>query len=155
MYENIGEKIKGLAKAICIVEAIAAVVTGLALMVMDEDLAWMGFLVILCGPIIAWVSSFLLYGFGQLVANSDIIAAQYNRTNKEYEKVEAKNREHKREQRRKEVKAKIVNPGIADDEFIDVVCQNCEAELSFPKEQLANLQGVKCPVCDEYMIFNK
>lgn len=67
MYDNIGGKIKGLAKATFIVEAIAAVITGIALMVSDEDLIPVGLLVMLVGPIVAWVSSWLLYGFGELI----------------------------------------------------------------------------------------
>ncbi len=67
MYDNIGGKIKGLAKATFIVEAIAAVITGIALMATDEDLIGYGLLVMLLGPIVAWVSSWLLYAYGELV----------------------------------------------------------------------------------------
>ena len=67
MYDNIGSKIKGLAKAIFIVEALAAVITGIALMATDEELILFGFLVMVVGPIVAWVSSWLLYGFGELI----------------------------------------------------------------------------------------
>ena len=44
---------------------------GIALIANDNGLV--GFLTIVFGPIAAWVSSWLLYGFGQLVENSDII----------------------------------------------------------------------------------
>ena len=67
MYDNIGGKIKGLAKAVFIVEAIAAVITGIALMAIDEDLILFGILTLILGPVIAWVSSWLLYGFGELI----------------------------------------------------------------------------------------
>ena len=67
MYNNIGGKIKGLAKASFIVAAIAAVITGIALMATDEDLILYGLLVMVVGPIVAWVSSWLLYGFGELI----------------------------------------------------------------------------------------
>lgn len=67
MYDNIGEKIKGLAKAIFIVESIAAVIAGIALMASDEDLIPIGLLVLVLGPVVAWVSSWLLYGFGELI----------------------------------------------------------------------------------------
>ena len=67
MYDNIGGKIKGLAKATFIVEAIAAVITGIALMASDEDMIPVGLLVMVAGPIVAWVSSWLLYGFGELI----------------------------------------------------------------------------------------
>jgi len=67
MYDNIGGKIKVLAKVTFIVEAIAAVITGIALMASDEDMIPVGLLVMVVGPIVAWVSSWLLYGFGELV----------------------------------------------------------------------------------------
>lgn len=67
MYNRIGGKIKGLAKAIFIVEAIAAVITGIAFMVADEGPIGYGLLIMLLGPVIAWISSWLLYGFGELI----------------------------------------------------------------------------------------
>lgn len=67
MYENIGGKIKGLAKAIFIIEAIAAVITGFVLMASDSDTFLIGLLVMIIGSIVAWVSSWFLYGFGELI----------------------------------------------------------------------------------------
>ena len=69
MYDNIGEKIKGLAKWTFIVEAIVAVITGIAMMMVGEgeELSFYGLLVMLLGPIAAWVSSWLLYGFGEII----------------------------------------------------------------------------------------
>ena len=147
-YENIGNKIKGLAQMAFVVEAIAAVITGIALMATDEDLILYGLLVLIVGPIIAWVSSWLLYGFGQLIENSDIIAEEYNRKNEKHEKVVEKNNERKQEQRKKAIKATIVNPEISEDEFIDITCPNCKAELSFTKGQLQSGEELTCPMCD-------
>ena len=42
MYDNIGGKIKSLAKAVFIVEAIAAVIAGIALMASDDDMVPLG-----------------------------------------------------------------------------------------------------------------
>ena len=67
MYDNIGGKIKGLAKTMFIVEAIGAVITGIVLLATDDDLIFAGLLTLFCGPIIAWVSSWVLYAFGELV----------------------------------------------------------------------------------------
>lgn len=147
-YENIGNKIKGLAQMAFVVEAIAAVITGIALMASDEDLILYGLLVLIAGPIIAWVSSWLLYGFGQLIENSDIIAEEYNRKNERHEKVVEQNNERKQEQRKKAIKATIVNPEISEDEFIDITCPNCKAELSFTKGQLQSGEELTCPMCD-------
>ena len=146
MYDNIGGKIKNWAIWIFIVEAIAAIIGGIALIANDNGLV--GFLTIVFGPIAAWVSSWLLYGFGQLVENSDIIAAEYNRKNAKHEKVVEKNNERKQEQRKKAIKATIANPEISEDEFVDISCPNCKAELSFPKGQLQSGEELTCPMCD-------
>lgn len=64
MYENIGKKIKVLAKVFAIIEAAAAVIAGMSMMT-DDDTAFIGFLLMLIGPVIAWVSSWVLYAFGE------------------------------------------------------------------------------------------
>ena len=74
MYNNIGGKIKGLAKAVFIVGAIAAVIMGIALMASNEDMTPIGLLVMAVGPLVAWVSSWLLYGFGELIDKTCDIA---------------------------------------------------------------------------------
>ena len=70
MYNNIGGKIKTLAQVSFFVEAAGAIISGLALIVNEN---WWGIFIVLGGPIVAWVSSWLLYGFGQLISNSDDI----------------------------------------------------------------------------------
>ena len=146
MYSNIGGKIKSWAVWVFIVEAIGAVIGGIALIANNDGL--IGVLTIVLGPIAAWVSSWLLYGFGQLIENSDIIAAEYTRKNEKHEKVVAKSNEKKQAKHRKEIKATIANPEIDDDEFIDITCSNCNAELSFPKGHLQSDEKLTCPMCD-------
>lgn len=68
MFKNIGKKIKILAQVITWINILAFFVLGMALMDLSE-LA--GFLVMIIGVIVSWLSSFLLYGFGQLIDNSD------------------------------------------------------------------------------------
>ena len=65
MYDNIGKKIKGLAVGVCVVEAIGAVICGILLCIEEEAFAYV--LISIFGPIVAWVSSWLLYGFGELI----------------------------------------------------------------------------------------
>lgn len=67
MYTNIGKKIKGLAIALFILETIGAFITGFILMLLDEDLILSGFLTIVITPLAAWIGSWLLYGFGELI----------------------------------------------------------------------------------------
>ena len=67
LYEDIGGKIKNLAKWIFIVEAIGAIITGLVFLFTDEDFILYGLLIMILGPIVAWVGSWILYAFGELV----------------------------------------------------------------------------------------
>ncbi len=67
MYNNIGRKIKGLVKTLFIIEAIAAVITGIVLLSIDDDFILAGLLVMIVLPFVAWISSWLLYAFGELV----------------------------------------------------------------------------------------
>ena len=74
MYNNIGGKIKGLTKVIAVMGALAPIVIGLGLMFSDENLFLVGLLVIAVGCLISWISSWLLYGFGDLIENTALIA---------------------------------------------------------------------------------
>ena len=66
LYENIGQKLKSWAKWIFIIEAITAIISGIVLLFV-EYFFLVGLLTIFIGPIAAWVSSWLLYAFGELV----------------------------------------------------------------------------------------
>ena len=74
LYVDIGSKIKGLAKWSFIVEAVAAIIAGFVMMVSDEDMILFGLLTMVLGSIVAWVASWLLYGFGELVDKTSEIA---------------------------------------------------------------------------------
>ncbi len=77
MYDNIGGKIKGLAKALCIIDAILCIVLGIVLIATDESLVIYGIVVLLCGPILAFISSWALYAFGELVADMHAVRIKY------------------------------------------------------------------------------
>lgn len=64
LYENIGVKIKNWAKWIFIVEAIGSIITGIVL-AFEEDILYI--FIAIVGPFVVWVSSWILYGFGELV----------------------------------------------------------------------------------------
>lgn len=71
-YDNIGGKIKSLAKATFVVETISFIITGIYLFAEGEQLIGDIFLIIapvfvFLGPFVAWVSSWVLYAFGELV----------------------------------------------------------------------------------------
>lgn len=67
IYANIGYKVKRLAFMSCIVEAIAAVIGGVALLIDYGFEGWWALFIIIGGPIVAWVASWVLYAFGELV----------------------------------------------------------------------------------------
>lgn len=79
LYKNIGEKIKGWAKWVFIVGAISAVISGMSMLATAEGNGAMveGVLTLVLGPLVAWVSSWLLYALGQI---TDDIHAMRNKT---------------------------------------------------------------------------
>lgn len=76
MFNNIGGKIKIVAMTLCIIESVISAILGLVLIVVDKSTIATGILLIIVGPLLAWLGSFLLYGFGQLIENSDILVRQ-------------------------------------------------------------------------------
>ena len=76
MFDNIGRKIKTVAKLFCWIEIICCVVAGIAIMGSGESAAVaVGIIVALGGSLMSWVGSFVMVGFGELVENSTKIAA--------------------------------------------------------------------------------
>ena len=67
MYDNIGAKLKGLAKAVFIILSLGFIVLGIVLICIDEDFILIGILQMVIGPFLAWVSSWVLYGFGEII----------------------------------------------------------------------------------------
>ena len=76
MFDNVGSKIKAFASFFCWGGIIASIIGGIILIGLDEDLIFAGIAVIVIGSLLSWVSSFVLYGFGELVVNSAIIAGK-------------------------------------------------------------------------------
>ena len=73
MFDNIGGKIKFLAQISTIIGIIGYLILGLIICNTDEDFILIGVLIIFIGAILSWVSSFLLYGFGELIENSSVL----------------------------------------------------------------------------------
>lgn len=72
MFNNIGKKIKLLAKFGCWVGIICCVIAGIIFLAfVGEDWWWIipGLLTLLLGPILMWIGSWLLYSWGDLVDN--------------------------------------------------------------------------------------
>ncbi len=71
MFNNIGKKIKTLTVVCFVLVLIGVVVYGVVLMVTLRRQAWIGLLVIAGGFLACWISSFFLYGFGELIESSE------------------------------------------------------------------------------------
>ena len=71
MFKNIGGKIKGVAQFVTWLGIMASVVIFL---ILKNDNVLLGFVLLIVGCVGSWLSSLCLYGFGQLIENSDIIA---------------------------------------------------------------------------------
>ena len=67
LYEYIGDKIKKLAGWVFVIEALCAIAIGIALMCINANLTLIGILIMIIGPIIAFISTWILYAFGQIV----------------------------------------------------------------------------------------
>lgn len=78
MFDNIGGKIKGIAKFICYLGILLSVTGGTIIFFFGIDtetnLFWIGLLVIAGGALSSWLGSLATYGFGELIENSTIIA---------------------------------------------------------------------------------
>lgn len=79
MFNNIGSKIKTVAQVVTWIGVIASVIGGMIMMVSLESP--IGLLIMIGGPLLSWVSSLTLYGFGQLIENTDILVGKRRESN--------------------------------------------------------------------------
>lgn len=84
MFENIGNKIKKLADAICWIGMIASLIIGLSFV----DSLEAGFGTIVIGSLVSWIGSFSLYGFGELVDANSVMKAKICRIEKSISNIE-------------------------------------------------------------------
>lgn len=63
MYDNVGQKLKTLAKISAILGIAVSVIFGLLLF---DGYSTLGLLIILIGPLVSWVSSLATYAFGEM-----------------------------------------------------------------------------------------
>ncbi len=81
MFTNIGNKIKTLAKVLCIIGIAFSVIMGLVVMIAPaasgSSAAGVGvvggILYIVLGSLISWLASLTTYGFGHLICNTEEI----------------------------------------------------------------------------------
>lgn len=181
LYDNIGKKIKDLAKGIFIIEAIGAIITGFVFFCIDEEFILYGLLILVFGPIVAWVGSWILYAFGELVektSDSENVARLILKKLNENDiilETESKQPESKTTILREPVAPKSNERPIENakkpnnkatystTEKETIICSQCNTEqprnrsvcwncgVKFVKEQSAN--EMPCPECGEDLSF--
>lgn len=75
MFNNIGKKIKTLANVLCWVGIIAYVIVAIIMFINASEGSYrteglytgLGFAFLIGGPLLSWISSFFMYGFGELI----------------------------------------------------------------------------------------
>lgn len=73
MFENVGSKIKALTFGLFVCEAVLIGIIGLMLITHSF---LMGLIFVAVGIVVAYVGSLGLYGFGQLIENTDMLSRQ-------------------------------------------------------------------------------
>ena len=72
MYNNVGSKVKILAKAVCLLGIIASVVYGLVLIAPGtENNTVLGILIIPLGSLLFWLGSLPIYAIGEAAENAE------------------------------------------------------------------------------------
>ena len=72
MYNNIGKKIKLLAKINAWIGIVISLIIGIYFIYWDGvnnnfALLWLAFLIMIAGSLLSWIGSWVLYGFGELI----------------------------------------------------------------------------------------
>ena len=101
LFKNIGEKLKGWAMCLFVLEVISAIIGGIGLITADDGNV-IGPILLFCGPIVAWISSAILYAFGELVEDVHAIRDKEGTT----ADVRIKREEEERVKREAEERAK-------------------------------------------------
>lgn len=71
MFDNVGSKIKAVAKVFAWLGIVGFGILGLIVMFANGDTPVPGLLIIIAGCLGSWISSLSLYGLGQLIENTD------------------------------------------------------------------------------------
>ena len=125
LFGNIGGKIKGLVAASSIIGAIGSFVGGIAFAAMDVDFIIWGILMTFLGPIFAWIFSWTLYGFGEIICNLEDI----NLSTKKHQQTNP-NHQH-------------VPTSSPQNDMVTDYCPECNAKLRYNRHS----KRITCPNC--------
>ncbi len=130
MFDNVGGKIKGVAVIVTWIGIVVSVISGLVMM-SDEDLIFIAILVMGLGSLGSWLGSLTLYGFGQLIENTDILVRK-NGGNQDA------------------IKAAEEEEAPKEETFFNITCPKCGETVSICHGQ----ESAVCPKCDATLKIN-
>lgn len=79
MFNNVGNKIKGIAETFCWIGIVGSLITGACLVGQGiesysyEYMITMGIVVMVAGSLVSWIGSLITYGIGEMVQNSCVL----------------------------------------------------------------------------------
>ncbi len=162
MFDNIGSKIKKLATILAVCGIVASIIDGVLILKLGNGTVGSiitGIALIIAGPLISWVSSFFVYGFGQLIENTEVIAENSEKksvseSNKELKKTAVENdavivsKTPVKEVRKAETAEE-------SGDYRDFECPDCGETLSFAKEEVQEGIDLYCPFCNAELHVGK
>ena len=80
MYEKIGSKIKILAKVMFFIGSFGSIMAGVAFMIDKNEFNFIGIIILVVGIILSLATSWILYGFGELIEKTSFIATNVYRS---------------------------------------------------------------------------
>ena len=94
MYDNIGSKIKTLAQVVFIIMAVISIISGVIIIFSDDGAFIIGILTAGIGVLLSWIGTFFLYGFGQLIENTDILVRESKKQSNGIQKISTESNEN-------------------------------------------------------------
>lgn len=91
MYDNIGSKIKTLAQVVFIIMAVISIISGIIIIFSDDGAFIIGILTAGIGVLLSWIGTFFLYGFGQLIENTDILVRESKKQSNDIQRISTDN----------------------------------------------------------------
>lgn len=158
MFTNIGAKIKGLAKVGCWVGIVGCIFAGVVLLFTEEEFIPIALGVAVGGGLASWIGSWFLYGFGQLIENSDVIAAHYQKINtseeqrqqqqvKKDRQASQKRKQAEQNRQKQEAKKALQSQEVETEETVPLTCPHCGTPVDYTKSELEGSQKLECPFC--------
>ena len=147
MFNNIGEKIKGLAKILCWGGIIFSLIFGWVLIF--NKIQMLGLLLMIFGPVCSWISSFFMYGFGELITETKNIS-KHTKFLKPYKTLKQKYTDNKNR-----IKEFISIEELSNRKTIEIECPTCETNLVYTKGELLQEDNPMCEECYRWICGDK